>query len=109
MLHGYVDLPDFDTMKLFIGAGAGIAKTSGETKITNLVDNKIVEEKKVKSKQSFAYAVHAGVSAEFMPGTHGELLYSYRSFTKVTAGAETRNNPYYLGGHHTAISIRFDL
>ncbi len=95
LLNGYIDLFDISITKMFVGAGAGIARV--KTKSINSVSTKS------KPGNNFSYAAYIGVSTEFAPSFHGELAYSWRDF------AVQKDNGPSLKGHHVAIGIRFDI
>ena len=95
LLNGYIDLFDISITKMFVGAGAGIARV--KTKSINSVSTKS------KPGNNFSYTAYIGVSTEFAPSFHGELAYSWRDF------AVQKDNDPSLKGHHVAIGIRFDI
>ncbi len=95
LLNGYIDLFDISITKMFVGAGAGIARV--KTKSINSVSAKS------KPGNNFSYAAYIGASTEFAPSFHGELVYSWRDF------AVQKDNNLGLKGHHVAVGIRFDV
>ncbi|KAF9758277.1 putative adhesin [Nosema granulosis] len=95
LLNGYIDLFDISITKLFVGTGAGIAHT--KIKKINSVSAKST------AGNNFSYAAYIGVSTEFVPSFHGELVYSWRDF------AVQKDNDLGLKGHHVAAGIRFDI
>jgi opacity protein-like surface antigen len=95
LLNGYIDLFDISITKLFVGVGAGVARTK-------IRESSSVSAKS-KAENNFSYAAYIGVSTEFAPSFHGELVYSWRDF------AVQNDNDLGLKGHHVAAGIRFDI
>ncbi len=101
LLNGYIDLFDISITKMFVGAGAGIARVSTKGTITG--NNGTSVNIKSKPGNNFSYAAYIGASTEFAPSFHGEIVYSWRNF------AVQKDDDTKLKGHHVAVGIRFDI
>lgn len=95
LLNGYIDLFDISITKMFVGGGTGIARV--KTKAGNSTSAKS------KPSNNFSYAAYVGVSTEFAPSFHGEMVYSWRDF------AVQKDNNVGFKGHHVGVGIRFDI
>ncbi|MGC0371395.1 MAG: hypothetical protein DGJ47_000084 [Rickettsiaceae bacterium] len=106
LVNMYADIYDAGMAKIFVGAGIGAAKISGDLKGVTVATDTIPAKPfktKVKSKTNFSYALHAGVSAEIDHDMHAELAYSFKDFGKF------KNVDKDVRAHNITAGIRFDI
>lgn len=101
LLNGYIDLFDISITKMFVGLGTGLARVQTKKSMIDGNGNHVTA--KSKQANNFTYTAYIGVSTEFAPSFHGELVYSWRDF------AVQKDNNATIKGHHVAAGIRFDI
>ena len=111
-LNGYVDLFDVSDIKIFTGAGCGLARTRGKGSYSERWrgEDKPVEKIKFKDSNNFTYALHLGASTKIMDNFHADLTYSFRGFGDLKHKDEDGDKfelPY--KGHHIALGVRYDI
>lgn len=111
-LNGYVNIFDISDIKIFTGAGLGIAQTKAKNSITGRdagVDQP-KEIKELKKMDNFTYALHLGASTEIADNLHADLTYSWRDFGEVETKKVKKEffvMPY--RGHHLSLGVRYDI
>jgi opacity protein-like surface antigen len=83
MANGYMDLLDVSSVKLFAGAGLGVAMVKGKHTVAVNGINVPFNNNKIKNSASFAYALHLGESTKVADNMHADLAYSWRDYGKV--------------------------
>ena len=111
-LNGYVDLFDINDIKIFTGAGCGLARTKGKGSYSERLRgvDQPVEKIKFKDSNNFTYALHLGASTKIMDNVHADLTYSFRGFGDLKHKDEDGYKfelPY--KGHHIALGVRYDI
>ena len=111
-INGYIDLFDANNIKVFTGAGIGMAQTNAKAvaKVVYAVDG-TEESGEFKSKRSnnFTYALHLGATAEISDNLHTDLTYSWRDFGRIKEKQEDEGNSFAYRGHHLTFGIRYDI
>ncbi|MCC8371186.1 MAG: outer membrane beta-barrel protein [Rickettsia endosymbiont of Pseudomimeciton antennatum] len=127
LLSGYVDLYDGGTVKLFVGAGIGMAQVKEKT--TGTVTIGVGDEKvsgtasgSSKNTNNFAYQVTIGTSFNLANAIKLDLAYSWRDYGETKPGkinlkikdmdmniysGKASRTPY--RGHNLMAGIRFDI
>jgi opacity protein-like surface antigen len=106
LLNGYFDVFNVDALKVFVGAGVGVAQV--KAKLSRSIDGVAITELKAKQKYNFSYAAHLGASYELTQGVSAELVYSYRAMGKTKKFKGTTDSVNYKG-HHVTAGVRFDI
>ena len=122
MVNSYIDMPATENIKIFVGAGVGIAKIkekingsltgvvlSGNTIIGTGNENNSYSSK---CKNNFAYSLTIGSAVKISSNVNIEIAYSWRdfgstSYYKDSDGDTLTKNRY--NGHSVMTGIRFDL
>lgn len=118
LVNGYVDFVDVSILKLFAGAGIGIASIQENITLNFTQPNIGFSNNKDKyTSTNFAYQVSLGASAEVADGVKAELVYSWRDYGKTATKSYKSiffNTPVNIGGtrykgHNVMAGIRFDI
>ena len=110
MINGYVDVFNIGVVKVFAGAGVGLAQV--KEKISRIFGDSTTRTDSIKKANNIAYQATLGVSAAVLPGVNAELSYSWKDFGKT----KLKMTPYgnRIGktgykGHHAVVGIRLDI
>lgn len=111
MANGYMDLLDVSSVKLFAGAGLGVAMVKGKHTVAINGVNAPLNDNKIKNSASFAYALHLGASTKVTDSLHADLAYSWRDYGKVKDKNKDTNTTLYtpIKGHHVTLGLRYDI
>lgn len=111
-LNGYVNIFDISSIKIFTGAGLGMAQTKAKVSTTERdagVDQP-QETEKLKTSNNFTYALHLGASTEIADNLHADLTYSWRDFGEVkTKKVRGKSSVMPYRGHHLSVGVRYDI
>ncbi|WP_425364665.1 outer membrane protein [Candidatus Tisiphia endosymbiont of Mystacides longicornis] len=133
LLNSYVDLYATDNVKLFAGAGVGMAQVKEKTTGTIIVEAEVKDEDEnevgkisetfsdsSKNANNFAYQLTAGVSFNLTKSIKLDIAYSWRDYGETKPGEinikikdmdvyseKSGKTPY--RGHNLMAGIRFDL
>lgn len=102
MLNFYMDVAEFKGYKMFLGMGAGTSNVNAHIKIRDPITNQLQGEIRYKQHDIFTYGFYAGTHYEFTPGSHAELMYSFKDLGLVVDSVK-------LKLHNITAGIRFDL
>ncbi len=118
MFNGFVDVCDADMVKLFVGAGFGVAQVKAkmiETRVDKIASRENGKEPtdatlkeittKLKKKTNAAFALYVGAAYEVADGINAELTYSYKNMGKMS---KTNGHPE-LKSHNFGVGVRFDI
>jgi len=103
LLNGYFDVINVDAVRVFVGAGVGLAQV--KAKVTYANSKPSIS---VKQKNTFAFTGCAGVGYEFTEGVTGELSYSYRDMGKTKKLGDD-SKAVNFRGHHLTAGVKFDI
>lgn len=108
LLNCLIDFYEMDSVKLFTGAGLGIANISG--KYTQSLKGTIVlDQQKFKAKYGFAYALYMGVIVNVTSNVDIDLSYSFRDLGKLNKAKEIFKKDVNFRGHYASLGFNFNL
>jgi opacity protein-like surface antigen len=86
MANGYLDLGTWYGITPFVGAGIGFSRNTIHDFTDTSVTAQSVAFGKTRSKNNFAWALHAGLSYQVTPGFAVELAYRYLNMGSGVTG-----------------------
>lgn len=108
LLNGFIDFYEVNRIRLFTGAGLGAAMISGNYTQT-INQTAVLDSKKFKAKNSFAYALYLGVMANLTSNVDAELSYSFRDLGKLSGAKEIFRKTPDFRGHYISVGFNFNL
>jgi opacity protein-like surface antigen len=115
MLNTNIDVVDIDIVKLFVGAGIGMARHQTKYCITgaDLEGDDIDMQNKTKTSNNFAYSLGTGLSIALSEGINAELYYSYKNFGQTTPkkdeDGDNMSKKIHYSSHGVSIGLRVDI
>ena len=115
MVNTNVDVIDFDSSKIFVGLGAGVArhKTKYTTAGISLDGDNFDLAVSTKTSNNFSYALSAGISLLIVDGLNAELAYSWRDFgsTKPRKNEDNEDitKKHLYRAHNLSLGFRIDI
>jgi len=115
MVNTNVDVIDFDSSKIFVGLGAGVARhktkytTAGISPDGDNFDLAV----STKTSNNFSYALSVGMSLLIVDGLNAELAYSWRDFgsTKPRKNEDNEDitKKHLYRAHNLSLGFRIDI
>ena len=102
MFKGYYDLAEVGPVKMFVGAGVGLAAIQEKSKV---IINEVLVISHTKAKLQPAYSLALGGAFKLSDGIHTDVQYNFSDFGKSVFTA----NKHKFRAHTIKAGLRFDI
>lgn len=115
MLRAVYDIYDFESFKLFIGAGLGASRVKANARGDLVIPagggaTKIVHKPSSKDKYNFAHSAMVGISFDLGPQNVLELGYLYADYGRTSGLKEApEHGKFAMRSHNILLGIRYEF